>query len=85
MTLNQHGKYCLYVFLYAISANDILTSQLDYLYKKDLVDYQLNLKGDVKKRHGMAGHTLTDLGVYTAAHYFPKFDNWDNIINSLGI
>jgi hypothetical protein len=70
ITLNAHGKYCLERYLFAISASDLLTSQLDYLFKKDLVDYANNLDDSVNRQY-LANHKLTDLGIETARHYFP--------------
>lgn len=76
MTLNAHGKYCLSAFIYAISGTDLLTSQLDYLVGKDLVDNRDKFN-DWMEREEVAAYCLTDLGMHTAKHYFPKFTNWD--------
>ena len=72
LRLNQHGKDCLSAWVHAISASDLRTSQLDYLYKKDLIDYSLNVG---VKRNEIAGHCLTDLGINTIKHYFPYDKN----------
>lgn len=72
LTLNAHGKDCLHSYLAAISANDLRTSQLDYLYNKELVDYATRYS-DAKEREELAGHCLTDLGLNTAKHYFPNY------------
>ena len=72
LTLNSHGKQCLGQFLYSISAGNLLTSQLDYLVKKGLVDSILEYR-DWRNREDCAGHCLTDLGMETAKRYFPKF------------
>jgi hypothetical protein len=69
LTLNQHGKRCLRAFILAISGTDIMGSQMDYLYNKDLVDYATKF-ADRKGRHELAGHCLTDLGIATVKHYF---------------
>lgn len=75
MKLNSHGKYCLERFLGSISASDLLTRQLDYLYNKDLIGYALDFK-DFKEREPLANHCLTDLGIETAKHYFPNYKYW---------
>lgn len=72
LKLNTHGKNCLKGFILSLSASDLLTSEMDYLHDRDLIDY-------IKKypepgRHPVAGKCLTDLGVYTVMHYFPTFD-----------
>ena len=72
LTLNQHGKTCLMAFLHSISASDLLTTQLDYLHRKQLVDYQGKFP-DYKDREPIANECLTDLGIETTKHYFPKF------------
>lgn len=77
LALNQHGKHCLRMFLYAIGGTDLLTTQLDYLVSKELVDIRSKFS-DVRDREHIAGYCLTDLGMYTAAHYFPKFTDWNN-------
>ena len=69
LTLNQHGKDCLLAWVCAISASDIRTSQLDYLYRKGIVDYSLN---NPMTRTEFAGHSLTDAGVETIKHYYPS-------------
>lgn len=51
-----------------------MASQLDYLYKKDLVAYQNDYK-DPQHRCLLAGHCLTDLGIETVKHYFPKYQS----------
>ena len=71
LTLNVHGKYCLRAYLLSISASDLLTTQLDYLFKKELVDYADNFK-DSENRCYLANHKLTDLGINTSKHYFPR-------------
>jgi hypothetical protein len=83
-TLNAHGKCCLKSFIFAISGTDLLTSQLDYLYRNDFVKEKINLP-NWKEREEIAGYALTDLGVHTAAHYFPKFTDWDWKIKYLQI
>lgn len=78
LTLNQHGKYCLRAFLLSIAGTDMLTSQLDYLFNKDLVDYMINYK-DANKRIILAGHCLTDLGIETVKHYYPQYKlKWEH-------
>lgn len=71
LTLNQHGKRCLHAYVCAISASDLLTSQLDYLNKHGLTDYKSKFP-DCKNRHPVALECLTDLGIETVKHYFPK-------------
>jgi hypothetical protein len=71
LKLNSHGKRCLRAYLFAISATDLITTQLDYLNKKGLTDYVSKFK-DREKRHPLAGECLTDLGIETAYHYFKK-------------
>ena len=75
MKLNSHGKYCLERFLGSISASDLLTTQLDYLYNKDLVGYARDFD-NYKEREPIAHYCLTDLGIETAKHYFPNYKNW---------
>jgi hypothetical protein len=75
MTLNKHGKYCLNAFICAISGTDISTTQVDYLFNKELISYQLEFK-DYQKREPIVGYCLTDLGIETAKHYFPNFKRW---------
>lgn len=72
MTLNAHGKGCLENFLYSISANDVFETKLDYLYKKCLVDYATHFR-DLSNREEVANHALTDIGIATAKHYFPRY------------
>lgn len=72
LTLNAHGKSCLENFIYAISGSDVWSSKLDYLISKGLVDHSINYR-DYKEREEVAGHCLTDLGLHTVVHYFPKF------------
>jgi hypothetical protein len=77
LTLNSHGKNCLKSFLCAISGTDVMTTQMDYLWDKDIVEP--SLKYDTKeklRRHEIANKCLTDLGIKTAKHYFPKFSQW---------
>ena len=71
LTLNSHGKQCLKNYIHAISASDLLTTQLDYLNKNGLTDYKNNFT-DWNKRHPVSIECLTDLGLATAKHYFPK-------------
>lgn len=84
VTLNAHAKACLKSFLYAISASDILTSQIDYLYKNDFIREKITMPS-WKEREEIAGYALTDLGIYTATHYFPKFTDWDWKIKYLNL
>lgn len=71
LTLNQHGKFCLKMYICALSASDILTSQMDYLFSKDLVGYNSDFK-DPKRRDPVGCYCLTDLGIETVKHYFSK-------------
>ena len=80
LKLNVHGKKCLRSFLYAISANDILTSEIDYLLNKELIDYSMNYP-DFKDRENASYYCLSNIGYHTAAHYFPKFRNWNVQLN----
>lgn len=72
LTLNQHGKNCLSGFIHALSGTDLLSSQIDYLYRKDLIGSNVNFK-DKHNREELAGYCLTDLGIETLLHYFPKY------------
>lgn len=72
ITLNQHGKKCLKSFLSALSSSDVLTSEIDYLNKKGLTDYKTKYP-DYKNRNPISLECLTDLGIETAKHYFPKY------------
>lgn len=72
LTLNAHGKRCLKNYLSALSASDVLTTQMDYLNKKGLIDYKSNFP-DWKKRSPVSIECLTDLGLATAKHYFPQY------------
>ncbi len=77
LTLNSHGKNCLWTFITAISAQDMLTTQLNYLYDKDLASWNNKLTPHPdRERLGSSHHVLTDLGIETAKHYFPKFKKW---------
>jgi len=69
MTLNAHGKRCLKSFIFAISAGDVLTTQMDYLNDKGLIDYRSKYP-DYRNRHPVSLECLTDLGLATAKHYF---------------
>ncbi len=50
---------------------DILTTQMDYLWDKDIVEPAIKYDNKEKlRRHEIAGKCLTDLGLETAKHYF---------------
>lgn len=72
LILNQHGKRCLWTFISALSGTDILTSQIDYLYRKDLIISSIQCN-DYRNREELAGYCLSDIGIETVLHYFPKF------------
>ena len=73
LTLNAHGKKCLKGFILSLSASDLKTSEAYYLQDLDLIESILKFK-DASNRHECANKCLTDLGIHTVAHYFPKFD-----------
>jgi len=70
LKLNTHGKECLKTYLLSISASDIKTTQIDYLWHKDLIKRWFRAE---QIRKPLAGYALTDLGMETAQHYFPQF------------
>jgi hypothetical protein len=71
VTLNSHGKRCLESFICALSGMDILTTQMDYLLDKELVEPCTRYDTKEKiRRHEVAYKCLTDLGLETAKHYF---------------
>lgn len=73
LTLNSHGKYCIKSFALALGASDVTTSQIDYLYDKDLIDYTGNFNGDLENRKECGLYALTDLGIATVKHYLPYY------------
>lgn len=84
LTLNAHGKDCLRNFTHSLSALDVWTSKMDYCFNKGLISYSQEYK-DSNFRHPIANHCLTNLGIETAAHYFPNYDHWDRTKKLLGL
>lgn len=72
LTLTSHGKEVLHAYACAISANDMTTSQMDYLNAKGLIDYCSKFP-DYKKRNRIGIECLTDLGLATINHYFKNY------------
>lgn len=72
ITLNQHGKWCLRMWVMALSANDVTSTAMFYLLDKGILDGKENFK-DSKDRVELAGKCLTDAGLETVKHYIPNY------------
>jgi hypothetical protein len=79
ITLNAHGKGCLENYLYALSTNDVWQSKMDYLHRKGITEYASLHPHTDKYRERRSCDCLSDIGIETAAHYFPKYTNWDYV------
>jgi hypothetical protein len=68
-TCNAHTKQALFVYCFAISMQEIKQTQIDHLLDKDLLFITTN---HPKSRVSRSIYALTDLGVETVKHYWPK-------------
>jgi hypothetical protein len=79
ITLNAHGKDCLQNYLFALSTNDVFQSKMDYLHRKGITEYASAHESTKRYREPRACDCLSDIGIETAAHYFPKYTNWETV------
>ncbi len=71
LTLNQHGKKCLWSYLCGYYATHCLnTTEAGYLLNKGLIEFAENNKS--VGRHAVYIYQLSDIGIETVKHYFPK-------------